>query len=125
MMRKHGLILIALLLTLVFTSAIQAQYGDTGQPTPCQGDGTNIYLIIDYTRRHIADWDTFLNLGYYQDQIFPCDADLNDPEGTPITRLFKGTDAAIFWMQNGVRRHIPDMDTFAAIGFRTNAITEL
>src|SRR5690349_20643804 len=125
-MRKSSFFLFALLLiSLTFATTGQAQY-DTDLPTPCLGsDGFRVYLIIDGTRRHIVDWDTFLNLGYQQYQIIPCGDDDSDPEGAPITRLFKGSDAPIYWLENGLRRHIPDMDTFAAMGFHATAITDM
>jgi len=123
-MRKCRFLLLALLLLTVTFSAAQAQ--SDSLPIPCLGsDGFKVYLIIDGTRRHIVDWDTFLNLGYQQSQIIPCDADNSDPEGAPITRLFKGSDAPIYWLENGRRRHIPDMDTFAALGFRTSDVSDI
>ena len=121
-MRK--LILFALMITLSLSAGAQAQT-PTNLPTPCLGDTPNVYLIINAARRRIVNWDTFLSLGYQQAQIVPCGAATNDPEGTPITRLFKGSGAPVYWLKDGVRHYIPDMDTFTTLGFRVDQITQL
>ncbi len=95
-------------------------------PSPCIIDGSpDVYLMIDKSRRHIVNWDTFLALGYRQSDIVPCGAAANDPLGGPITRLFKGSDASVYWMEAGQRRHIPDMQTFSAMGYTISDITVL
>lgn len=105
--------------------------GPTPQPqhtavsSPCYIELPAIYLVIDKVCHHIADWDTFLNLGYKQSDITPCGEAANDPEGSPITRLLKGSGDEVYWMQDGVRRHIPDMDTFTSLGFQVKNITVL
>ena len=84
-----------------------------------------MYLVVDTTRRHILDWDTFLNLGYKTSDIVPCGGAQQYPEGVPITRLIKGATEPVYWMEKGVRRHIPDMATFAALGFQVEDISVL
>lgn len=108
-----------------FINGVEAQATSASFLVPCIIDGPEVYLVIDNTRRHIVDWDTFLNLGYQQPDIMPCGVSAAYPEGSPITRLFKGTDAPVYWMENGVRRHIPDMATFSAMGFQISEITLL
>jgi hypothetical protein len=133
-MRKCGFILGALIVAVLIlpvsaqaamsrTSAAQSAYSK--RPAPCFVKLPEIYLVINATRRHIADWDAFLHLGYKQTDIVPCGAAANYPEGAPVTRLFKGSGAPVYWMENGVRRHIPDMDTFIALGFQVKSITIL
>jgi hypothetical protein len=133
-MRKCGFILGAMIVAVLIlpvsaqaatsgTSATQSAYSK--RPAPCFVKLPEIYLVINATRRHIADWDTFLNLGYKQTDIIPCGAAASYPEGALVTRLFKGSDAPVYWMENGVRRHIPDMDTFVALGFQVKNITIL
>ena len=84
-----------------------------------------MYLVVDTTRRHILDWDTFLNLGYKTSDIVPCGGAQQYPEGMPITRLIKGATEPVYWMEKGVRRHIPDMATFATLGFQVEDISVL
>lgn len=94
-------------------------------PAACKNSGPDIYLIVGKERRHIVDWDTFLNLGYTQEQIIPCDVMASYPEGAPITRLLKGTGDSVYWMKEGIRHHIPDMETFNALGFQMKDISTL
>lgn len=91
--------------------------------TLCKQDGPDVYLVIDQEHRHIVDWDTFLNLGFKQEQIVACDAMAGYPEGAPITRLLKGSGESVYWMESGIRRHIPDMETLHALGFQTKDIS--
>ncbi len=108
-----------------FINEVAAQSTAASFLVPCIIDGPEVYLVIDNTRRHIIDWDTFLNLGYQQPDIVPCGTSATYPEGDPITKLLKGSDAPVYWMENGVRRHIPDMATFSAMGFQISEITLL
>jgi hypothetical protein len=82
-----------------------------------------VYLTFAGERHHIVDWETFLNLGFKQDQVRPCGQSAAFPEGTPVTRLLKGSEDPVYWMENGLRRHIPDMETFHALGFQQQDIT--
>lgn len=108
-----------------FTPPAQAANPLASSTAPCFIELPKIYLDINHVRHHISDWDTFLNLGYKQTDIVPCADAASDPEGTPITRLLKGSGDEVYWMDNGQRRHIPNMDTFTALGFQIGAITVL
>src|SRR5882724_2945399 len=94
-------------------------------PTPCIGNCPEVYLVIDGTRRHIVDWATFLSLGYQLPHIIPCGAAANFPGGQPVTQLINGSDADVYLVSYSVRRHIPDMSTFSAMGFQNSEITVL
>jgi hypothetical protein len=87
-------------------------------PIACYIQLPKIYLIIDGQRRHVVDWDTFLALGYNEYSYDACGDAANYPEGAPITRLLKGSGEEIYYMENGVRHHIVDMDVFTAHGFK-------
>jgi hypothetical protein len=124
-MKKYTLIIFAILMLLAVPFITQAQSTST-LPAPCQSDWPKVYLVVDNTRRHITDWATFLDLGYLTPDIVPCGEAVNDPEGAPITHLFKGASSVeVYLMETGLRRHIPDMDTFNALGFQVKNITTL
>jgi hypothetical protein len=120
-MKKYTLLMLPIILLMALPLVAHAQ----SRPAPCQSEWPKVYLVVDNTRRHIIDWDTFLNLGYLTSDIVPCGAAADDPEGAPITRLLKGTGVEVYLMKEGVRHHIPDMDTFTALGFHTADITVL
>jgi hypothetical protein len=88
----------------------------------CQIDGPEVYLVFDAKRHHIIDWQTFLNAGFTQEQIRACGASAAYAEGPAITRLLKGSSDPVYWLENGLRRHIPDMETFRALGYREQDI---
>jgi len=88
----------------------------------CKQDDPKVYLVIGEERRHIVDWDTYLNLGFTQEQIIPCGAMADYAEGAPITRLLKGSGDPVYWMEAGRRRHIPNMETFFALGLQVEDI---
>ena len=94
-------------------------------PAPCKLESPAVYLVVEATRRRIVDWDTFLNLGYKTPDIVPCGAAQQYPEGAPLTRLIKGSTEAVYWMEKGARRHIPDMATFDSLGFQPADISVL
>lgn len=108
-----------------FINGVEAQSTAVSRPVPCIIEGPEVYLVIDNTLRHIVDWDTFLSLGYLQPDIIPCGASAAYTVGSPITRLLRGSDAPVYWMENGLRRHIPDMATFTALGFQISGIAIL
>ena len=103
----------------------------TPAPTPsprawlCKVETPAVYLVIDETRRHVADLETFLQLGYTVDDIQACGAAMDLPQGQPITRLLKGSGEDVFWMEAGHRRLIPDMETLTALGFDPTQIVEV
>jgi hypothetical protein len=87
----------------------------------------NIYFM-DNTQRHLVDPETFRHLGYPANDLPAGIADgtqLGYPEGTPLTRLLKGSGEQVYWMENGFRRHIPDMDTFRKLGYRPEDIFQI
>ena len=88
----------------------------------CKSSGPEVYLVVGAVRRHIVDWDTFLNLGYEAEEIAPCPAGVSLSDGAPLTRLLKGSGDAVYWMEDGSRRHIPDMATFSARGYHIQDI---
>src|SRR5579885_2536146 len=102
-MRKHSflsVILFIIILGSVAPANARSVSHSSKLPTPCISTGPEVYLVIDGMRRHIVDWDTFLNLGYQSSDIVPCGAASGFAEGAPITRLFKGSDDAIYLLQN-------------------------
>ncbi len=78
-----------------------------------------------WTHRHIVDWETFLHLGFEKSDIVTSTRFAGYPEGPPITRLLKGIGEQVYWMENGQRRHIPDMETFHQLGHRQEGISEI
>lgn len=103
----------------------------TPAPTPsprawlCKAETPAVYLVIDETRRHVADLETFMQLGYTVDDIQACGAAMDLPQGQPITRLLKGSGEDVFWMEAGHRRLIPDMETLTALGLDPTQIVEV
>lgn len=87
------------------------------EPLLCQNAGPEVYLVFQGVRHHIVDWETFLSLGFKSEQIRPCGDSAAAPEGVALTHLLKGSGDPVYWMEAGQRRHIPDMDTFRALGY--------
>ncbi len=104
---------------LAATAPVELQ---SGKPFLCQSGSPAVYLVFNAERHHIVDWETFLNLGFEQEQIIACGASVAYAEGIPLTRLLKGSGDAVYWLENGLRRHIPDMETFRALGYREQDI---
>lgn len=111
------------------TPATTSGGGQAAQPpsaTPCHIPGElEVYLVVDHQLRHIVDMDTFTNLGYSTGDIADCGASATLPQGGPITRLVKGSGDAVYLMEAGKRRHIPDMATFTSLGYKTEDISVL
>lgn len=82
-------------------------------------------MVVNETRRHIVDYATFLDLGYRDEDVVACSGLPDAPQGPPITRLVKGSDERVYWVELGARRHIPNMETFAALGYREEEIAIL
>jgi hypothetical protein len=91
-----------------------------------------LYFADSALGRHMVDRETFMNLGYPESDIidytalsYPYGALSVVSEGAPFTRLLKGSGEEVYWMENGFRRHIPDMDTFRQLGYRTEDIFQV
>jgi hypothetical protein len=106
-------------------SSIEAAPSARSVFVPCYITLPKIYLVVEGQRRHIVDWQTYVNLGYYSWDAVLCTDAVNYPEGAPITRLVKGSDDPVYLMEYGQRRHIPDMDTFMALGYHLADVTTL
>jgi hypothetical protein len=125
-MKQYMLLIFTIIMLLALPYVAHAQASPaSAPPAPCQSEWPKVYLVWDNTRHHILDWDTFLNLGYLTPDIVPCGDAADDPEGAPVTNLFKGSGVEVYLLKTGVRHHIPDMDTFNALGFSTADITIL
>jgi len=71
----------------------------------------------------VVDEETFLNLGYLENDIVNGSSmEMSYPEGAPFMRLIKGSGDEVYWLENGFRRHIPDMETFRQLGYRPEDI---
>ncbi|MBN1430715.1 MAG: hypothetical protein JXB07_20265 [Anaerolineae bacterium] len=93
--------------------------------TLCKQDDPKVYLVIYKERRHIVDWETFLALGFKREQIIPCGTMADYVEGSPLTVLLKGSSDPVYWMEGGLRRYIPDMETFFTLGYRQEDIAQV
>jgi hypothetical protein len=82
-----------------------------------------VYLVVDGVRRHIPDWDTFLALGFESGDVVTAWQTSGIPQGPRLTRLLKGSDEPVYWMDGGVRHHIPDMETFRQLGYREEDVS--
>ncbi|MEG5028365.1 RICIN domain-containing protein, partial [Microcoleus sp. AT8-B1] len=103
--------------------------GNGGHGSLVQGSEGKVYLIQGNQRRWIPDPETFnaigLNWGAIQNIS---DTDLNGiPLGNPLPSrkngaLVTGSDGKVYWMENGQRRHVPNPETFNAMGLNVGAI---
>lgn len=85
----------------------------------------NVYFL-EGIERHLVDGETFLNLGYQENDIVGGSSmEMSYPEGVPLTRLIKGSGDEVYWLENGFRRHIPDMETFRQLGYRPEDIFQV
>jgi hypothetical protein len=83
---------------------------------------------MDQAARYAVDQETFANLGYEEKDIANGISDgtqMGYPLGVPFTRLLKGSSEEVYWLENGFRRHIPDMDTFLQLGYRPEDIFQV
>jgi hypothetical protein len=101
-----------------------------------KGSGPEVYVMQGGVRRHIVDGDVLAACGYSWSAIYyPPDSSLNSiPTGSPLTgspcpvfspptgRLLKGAGPEVFFVQSGLRRHIPNAQTLTARGFRYSNI---
>ncbi|MDJ1172572.1 S8 family serine peptidase [Roseofilum capinflatum] len=106
-------------------------YGGEGGPgTIVKGSGPEVYFIDGIVRRHIPDAETlsYVGVGYITSQNSLSDEDLNSILlGDPLPSrkngaLVKGSGPEVYYMEKGQRRHIPDAETFEAMGLDWGAI---
>jgi hypothetical protein len=94
-----------------------------------KGSGPAVYLMQAHQRRWIPNPDTFnfMKLDWNVIQVV-VNADLEGiPRGPDVPSrangaLMRGSGPAVYWMQGGLRRWIPDPDTFNAMRLNWNAI---
>jgi hypothetical protein len=94
-----------------------------------RGSENKVYWMENGQRRHIPDPETFNLMGLNWDAIQQIsDGDLNDipQSGSLPSRkngaLVRGSENKVYWMENGQRRHIPNPETFNAMGLNWAAI---
>ena len=94
-----------------------------------RGSENKVYWMENGQRRHIPDPETFNAMGLNWDAIQQIsDGDLNDipQSGSLPSRkngaLVRGSENKVYWMENGQRRHIPNPETFNAMGLNWAAI---
>ncbi|KKK74067.1 hypothetical protein LCGC14_2887480, partial [marine sediment metagenome] len=96
-----------------------------------RGGGSGVYVMEAGVRRHITSPSALVDCGYGRDAVFVIsNSPLNSvPTGDPLSGppcphlsppdgiLVKGTGSAAYVMQQGLKRHVPNLATFAAQGF--------
>jgi hypothetical protein len=101
-----------------------------------RGSGPQVYVMQGGVRRHVVDGDVFTACGYsWAALYYPPDSSLNSiPMGSPLTgtpcpvfspspsRLLKGAGPEVYFIQSGLRRHIPNGPTLTARGFRYGSV---
>jgi hypothetical protein len=134
MRNLHSFILIIALLlaacqpTLQPTPPIQNPVTqESGTPTtaslvgrPLKGSQPAVYRLMENGRlRHIHDWPTYLALGYQPDDMVEVSDEVlaNYPLDLPLTRWLTGqSDPAIYFLQEGQRYRVPDIETMETMG---------
>ena len=94
-----------------------------------------IYVIQDGRKHHIPNADTFNALGFSWDQVRDVDRRTFNsvPTGRPIdpVGIAEGSlirlqgEAAIYVIQDRKKHHIPDADTFNALGFNWDQVRDV
>ena len=104
-----------------------------------RGSGPAVYVMQDGARRHVTGPDVMSACGYTfaavhlvndsRLQEIPLGADLAGPPcpqvSPPGGALLQGSDAAVYLMKGGLKRHIPDVVTMAAWGMRWGDVDRL
>lgn len=99
--------------------------------TLIKNSSPQVYIIVKGQRRWIPDPNTFnaLGLNWNMIQTLPTNIVAAIPKGPDYPSLpgslVKGSDPKIYLLQNGVRRWIPDPETFEALGYRWNSIYQI
>jgi hypothetical protein len=94
-----------------------------------------VWLLSEGRRRHIQSPDDFVRLGFRWDAIVdvPAEEAAVDPAGAPVDAtarthpngaLVKGSGPAVYWIQNGLRRHVPSPAIFST-WFRWNEVAQI
>jgi hypothetical protein len=85
-----------------------------------KGSQPAVYRLMEDGRlRHIQNWPTYLALGYRPEDIVTVADDTLAayPLDLPLTRWLTGqTDPALYWLKDGRRYRLPDIETLAALG---------
>jgi hypothetical protein len=92
-----------------------------------KGPGPTIYYLIGGVKLNIPDWNHFVQFGFVLDQVTTVNQLILNlfPDGPPLYRLIKGSGDNIYYMENGQRRLIPNMDTFNSWGWDINTVRVL
>jgi hypothetical protein len=105
----------------------------SGQPsfadgTPIKGSTDPVFIMVHGQKRWIPNPQTFDALGLKWDEILVVPNQVIDPIARgpdyPSLRgpVVKGSGPNVYLLQRGVRRWIPDPETFEAIGLRWESI---
>lgn len=104
----------------------------TATPLPqgalVKGTGPEVFLIDMGVRRLIATPDVFFALGYKEIAIITVPQAVLDayPEASPIhSTVLQGSTDDVYVVENGVRRHIPDVAAFDALGYQPTDISRV
>lgn len=100
--------------------------------TLVRGSSEKTYVIEAGKRRWIPNPDIFNAMGFdWNAVVSSSDAELaNIPEGQPLATypdgtLLKGTAPEIYLLESGKRRHVPDVNTFNAMGFNMGMVQQI
>jgi hypothetical protein len=111
----------------VFTSEVFAQEYTDG--VLLKGRGDPVYIVIGGQRRWVPDQQSFFALGLKANAIKQIDEERLKaiPEGPkyPLALpgpVVKGSGPAVYLLENGYRRPVPDPQTFEALGLRADSI---
>lgn len=108
-------------------SPVQSPEATKGKPTattslvgrPLKGSSEAVYRLMEDGRlRHISDWATYLALGYQPENIVQVsDEKLAElPLGLPLTRWLVGSQSPLYFLEEGQRYRVPDLETMIAMG---------
>jgi hypothetical protein len=104
-----------------------------------KGTGSAVYVMEGGRKHHVTSLDAFRNCGYGWDAVFVISNSLLNsvPTGDPLSgppcphlsppsgSLVKGSDAPVYVMQGGLKRHVPNLATFAVQGFLWGNVNQI
>ncbi|NJM59204.1 MAG: M23 family metallopeptidase [Oscillatoriales cyanobacterium RU_3_3] len=103
--------------------------GSGGHGSLVKGSGNPVYLIQGNLRRHVPDPETFNFMGINWGDVQSISDDHLNGIGLGVSlpsrkngALVHGSDGKVYLMENGQRRHIPNPETFNAMGLNWGAI---